>query len=108
MSNIYNNSGVINYGTYADHGATIHISNDRCDELGRLIQQLRKTMADTEKVSESEKNATFEWLELIQKGGAEQKPMIGPVMERLEKWQTLFDATSAIGQVISLVMDALK
>jgi hypothetical protein len=99
---------VINYGNYADHGSTIHVSNDQSDELSRLIQQLRQAMADTDKVSEWEKNATFGWLELIQKGGTEQKPLVGPVLERLEKWQALFDANSAVGQVISLVMDALR
>ncbi|OYD08794.1 hypothetical protein [Paludifilum halophilum] len=108
MANIYNNSGTINYGNYANNGSTIHISNGPFDELGRLIQQLREAMADTDKVSETEKNATFQWLDLIQEGGDEQKPLVGPVLERLKKWQSLFDATSAIGQVISLVMDVVK
>lgn len=105
MANI-NNSGVINYGNFADNGATIRISNGKSDELGQLIQQLRQAMADTDKVSEAEKEDTYELLEDVGREG--KKSFINLLLERLEKWKSLFGATSAIGQSISAIIDVIK
>ncbi|MFC4076170.1 DEAD/DEAH box helicase [Salinithrix halophila] len=103
-----NNNSTINNGTITNiHGDQINNTyNGHSEELGRLIQQLREVMADIDKVPESQKKETYAMLEDVRRG--EKKSFKGKVLKRLDSWQGLCGATSAVGQVISLVMDAVK
>ncbi len=100
-----NNGGNVNIAT--DH-STLQV-NEGAELSSQLIEDLRKEMSQVRQVSEKEKEEILQLLKALKqsKEKKEYKKM-DRLLQRLRRWQPLFDGLNATGQTAANIMNIFK
>nr|MDA8352446.1 AAA domain-containing protein [Bacillota bacterium] len=100
-----NNDGNVNIAT--DH-STLQV-NEGAELSSQLIEDLRKEMSQVRQVSEKEKEEILQLLKALKqsKEKKEYKKM-DRLLQRLRRWQPLFDGLNATGQTAANIMNIFK